>query len=261
MDLGLEGVVCAVAGASRGLGYAVALELAREGARVAICSRDLTSVERAAQSIRDDTQADVHPVNADVSSSSEARRFIDGAAGHFGSLQVVVCNAGGPPPGPPDSFDEDDWRKALDLNFISSVSMALAGLDHLRKQQWGRIVLITSSVVKQPDPRLSLSSAARSAATAFAKTLATTVGPEGITVNCVMPGQIATDRLSALAGASEGARADDPAFSQMAAQIPAGRVGAPSEFAAVVAFLCSKRASFVNGVALQVDGGFIKSLL
>ena len=255
------GVPCAVAGASRGLGYAVALELAREGARVAICSRELSSVEKAAQSIRDETAAEVHPVAADVSKSSEARRFIAESAGHLGGLQVVVANAGGPSPGLPDSFQEDDWKRALDLNFLSSVSMALEGLGHLRNQEWGRIVFITSSVVKQPDPNLSLSSAARSAATAFAKTLATTVASEGITVNCVMPGQIATDRLSSLAGAPEGAGADDPAFASMAAQIPVGRVGEPSEFAAAVAFLCSKRASFVNGVALQVDGGFIKNLL
>lgn len=255
------GVPCAVAGSSRGLGYAVALELAREGARVAICSRESSSIERAAQSIRDETGGEVHPVSADVSTSADARRFIDEAADHFGGLQVVVANAGGPQPGPPDSFQEDDWKRALDLNFLSSVSMALAALDHLRKQQWGRIVLVTSSVVKQPDPTLSLSSAARSAATAFAKTLATTIAREGITVNCVMPGQIATDRLSSLAGAPQGAGPEDPAFASMAAQIPVGRVGEPSEFAAAVAFLCSKRASFVNGVALQVDGGFIRSLL
>jgi len=261
MDLGLHGASCAVAGASRGLGYAIALELAREGARVAICSRDRASIELAAERIRAETSSEVLAVTADVSNSPEAARFVDEAADAFGALQVMVTNSGGPQPGLPDSFEEADWRAALELNFFSSVSLATAALAHIRKQSWGRIVLITSSVVKQPDPNLSLSSAARSAVTAFAKTLATTVARDGITVNCVMPGQIATDRLGSLAGAPPGAPADHPAFSEMAAQIPVGRVGEPSEFAAAVAFLCSKRASFINGVALQIDGGFIRSLL
>ncbi len=261
MDLGLHGIPCAVAGASRGLGYAVALELAREGARVAICSRNQSSIEEAAERIRGETSSEILPVAADVSSSAEAKRFVDDAVEAFGGLQVIVTNAGGPQPGLPDSFEEADWRKALELNFFSSVSLATAALSHLRKESWGRIVMITSSVVKQPDPNLSLSSAARSAVTAFAKTLATTVAKDGITVNCVMPGQIATDRLSSIAGAPPGAPADHPAFSEMAAQIPVGRVGEPFEFAAAVAFLCSKRASFINGVALQIDGGFIRSLL
>lgn len=255
------GVPAAIAGASRGLGYAVALELAREGARVAICSRDSGAVESAAMSIREDTGAAVVAVTADVSTTAGSRRFIDEAAAGLDGLQVLVSNAGGPPAGDPESFDERQWLEALQLNFLSHVRMTTASLEHMEAQEWGRIVLITSNVVKQPDPRLSLSAAARSAATAYAKTLADTVASRGITVNCVMPGQILTDRLRGLSGAAEGAGADDPAFEAMASRIPIGRLGEPAEFAAAVAFLCSRRASFINGISLAVDGGFLRGIV
>lgn len=261
MDLGLRGVPAAVAGASRGLGYAVACELAREGARVAICARDAGRLGDAAKAIGEETGSEVFPIAADVSQAHGAREFIEEAARSLGGLQVLVTNAGGPPTGDPATLDDDAWLAALDLNFLSAVRMARAALPHLRSRTWGRIVCITSAVVKQPQPGLSLSSAARAAATAFAKTLADTVGREGITVNCVMPGQIVTDRLRTLSGAPPDAGPGHPAFAAMAERIPIGRIGDPAEFAAVVAFLCSERASFVNGVSLAVDGGFLRGLL
>jgi 3-oxoacyl-[acyl-carrier protein] reductase len=261
LDLGLKGVGAAVAGSSRGLGYAVALELSREGAAVVVGSRDLDAAKAAADTISDETGNAVHPVAADVSKEEQAKGFVEEAASVLGGLGVLVANAGGPEPGGPTAFTNEQWKQALDLNFFSTVNLSLAALPHLKEREWGRIVCITSNVVKQPATMLSLSSAARAAATAFAKTLADTVASDGITVNCVMPGQIVTDRLRRLAGAPEDAGADHEAFSSMIDLIPAGRLGIPEEFAAAVAFLCSERASFINGVSLAVDGGFLRGLV
>lgn len=256
MDLGLEGVPCAVSGASRGLGYAVAMELAREGAAVAICSRDRAAIEKAAETIG----PRAIPIVADVSTPEGASDFIESAARGLGGLQVLVTNAGGPPPGYPSKHDDSAWLDAYELNFLSAVRMIRAALPYLEQTRWGRIVCITSNVVKQPDPSLSLSSAVRSATTAFAKTLAAEVASRNITVNCVMPGQIVTDRLRSLAGAPGDAGPEHPSFSEMITRIPAARLGRPEELAASVAFLCSERASFINGVNLAVDGGFLRSL-
>lgn len=261
MDLGLAGIPAAVAGASKGLGYAVALELAREGAPVAICSRNAESIKAAAASIQKMTGTDVHPIVADVSEATDAARFIEEAAARLGGTQVLVTNSGGPPVGAASSFDDDSWMAAFDLNFLSAVRMARAALPHLRERPWGRVVCITSIVVKQPAAGLALSNAVRAATTGFAKSLSNEVASENITVNCVLPGQIVTDRLRSLSGAPPDAGPDHPAFAAMAAQIPAGRVGTAEEFAAVVTFLCSARASFVNGVSLQIDGGFFRGLL
>lgn len=261
MDLGLTGVPAAVAGASKGLGYAVALELAREGARVAICSRNAESIKQAASSLEEAAGGEAHPIVADVSDAEDAIRFIEESAARLGGLQVLVANAGGPPPGSASSFDDSSWMAAFNLNFLSAVRMARAALPHLQQNPWGRIICITSIAVKQPAQGLALSNAVRAATTGFAKTLAGEVGALGITVNCVLPGQIATDRLRSLSGAPPDAGPDHPAFAEMAQQIPVGRVGSPEEFAAVVTFLCSARASFVNGASLQVDGGFYRGLL
>lgn len=261
MDLGLAGVPAAVSGASRGIGRAVALALAAEGARVAICSRDPSAVRAAAGDLAAATGAEVFPIAADVATAEGAFGFVAEAAAAFGGLQVLVANAGGPPPGPVVSFSDDDWLEALNLNFLSAVRMTRAALPHLRSGPWGRIVAITSFVVRQPFRDLGLSNAARAATTGFAKTLAAEIARDGITVNCVLPGYTATNRLVQLAGAQPGAAPDDPAFAPMAARIPLGRIGRPEEIAAVVAFLCSARASYVNGVSLQVDGGFSRGLL
>lgn len=261
MDLGLRDAPAAVAGASKGLGYAVALELAREGARVAICSRDSERIKAAASAIESQTGERVHPIVADVASSEGAEGFVKEAASALGGLQVLVANAGGPKPATASTASDEEWLTALDLNFLSAVRMVRASLPFLKASPFGRIVCITSISVKQPVPNLVFSNAVRSATTSFAKTLSMEVGADDITVNCVLPGQIATDRLRSLSGAPAGAGPDHPAFEAMASQIPAGRIGTPEEFAAVVTFLCSERASFVNGVAIQVDGGYFKGLL
>jgi 3-oxoacyl-[acyl-carrier protein] reductase len=259
MDLGLTGVPAAVAGASRGLGYAIARGLAAEGARIALCSRDADAIGRAAASIAS-AGGDAHPVAADVSTAAGASAFVEEAAQRLGGLQVLVANAGGPMPGPAVACSDDDWLRAFELNFLSTVRLVRTGLPHLERAPWGRILVVTSVAVRQPIPNLALSNAVRLATTGFAKTLAREVGPRGITVNCLLPGNIATDRLRSLAGAPPGAGADHPAFGGMAAEIPLGRVGEPDEFAAAAVFLCSARASFVSGVNLQVDGGLLRGL-
>lgn len=259
MDLGLAGVPAAVAGASRGLGFAVARGLAAEGARVALCSRDPGAVGRAAASIAAGG-AEAHPVAADVSTAGGASAFVEQAVERLGGLQVLVANAGGPTPGPAAACSDDDWLRAFELNFLSTVRLVRSALPHLERAPWGRILVVTSVAVRQPIPNLALSNAVRLATTGFAKTLAREVGPKGITVNCLLPGNIATDRLRSLAGAPPDAGADHPAFAGMAAEIPLGRVGEPDEFAAAAVFLCSARASFLSGVNLQVDGGLLRGL-
>jgi 3-oxoacyl-[acyl-carrier protein] reductase len=251
-----------VTAASRGLGFAVARELAAEGARVAICSRDPAAVAAAGSSISGSvgTGAEVHPVSADVSTAEGATGFVEGAVERLGALQVLVVNAGGPPPGLASDFDDEAWLRAFELNFLSAVRLVRTALPHLVQRPWGRIVCITSVSVRQPIPNLALSNAIRLATTGFAKTLAGEVGHRGITVNCLLPGSIATDRLRSLAGAPAGAGPEHPAYAAMAAEVPLRRVGAPEEFGAVAAFLCSARASFVNGVNLQVDGGLLRGL-
>ncbi len=260
MDLGLKGIPTAVAGASRGLGFAVALELAREGARVSICSRDASAVKYAAERITNETGSSAHAVVANVATDSGAQTFIEEAVSVMGGLQVLVTNAGGPPAGRSIDFDDDAWLSAFELNCLSAVRMVRAALPHLEASAWGRVLMITSTAPKQPIANLVLSNAVRAATTGFAKSLSQELAGTSITVNCLMPGQILTDRLRSLVGAPPDAGPDHPVFAEMARQIPAGRVGTVGEFAAVAAFLCSQRASFVNGVSLAVDGGYLRGL-
>ena len=260
MDLGLKDVPIAVAGASRGLGYAVACELAREGARVAVCSREWDGITEAAESISRETGSEVHPLVADVSDQGQAHRFIEEAVLALGGLQVLITNSGGPAPGPPTDFAAHDWESALKLNFLSAVTMVEAALSHIQRAAWGRILMMTSFVAKEPAVNLSLSGAARAATSAFAKALSVELAPRSITVNTIMPGTILTDRIRFLAKAPASAGPDHPAFSATIKSIPAGRLGTPSEFAAAAAFLCSERASYITGASLQVDGGMVRSL-
>jgi 3-oxoacyl-[acyl-carrier protein] reductase len=249
-----------VAGASKGLGYAIALELAREGARVAICGRDPVEVGKAAASISEATGSRVEGIPADVATAEGAEGFIGRAVESLGGLQVLVTNAGGPPPGPASTFDDEAWLAGFNLNFLSTVRMVRRALPEIGLFSWGRILVVTSTAAKQPIPGLAVSNSIRAATSGFAKSLSAEVASRGITVNCIMPGSILTDRLRSLTGAPEGSSGDHPALRQMAAQSPAGRLGTPEEFGAVAAFLCSERASYVNGVSLQVDGGAVKSL-
>lgn len=268
MDLGLNGTAAFIAGASSGLGYAVARELAHEGANVVICSRSAERITRAAESIADDTGAEVIGIRCDVTSEDAVREAVEDAVGKLGGLNILVTNAGGPPSGSVDQLSSEQWRNAIELNFMSTVNLCRAALPHLRAaaasaDPLARILMITSISAKQPIPNLMLSNAARAGVQGFAKSLAEEVGPEGITVNTILPGYTRTDRLTELA---HGIR---ERTGRSAEEIEAGwadnsvlkRIAEPHEFAAAAAFLLSRRASYVTGVALPVDGGRSKHLL
>lgn len=263
MDFGLKGKRALVTGASAGLGYASARALAAEGARVAVVSRDRARIESAAARLREETGAEVIPLVGDVSEEGTAARVVEATTQAFGGLGILVTNAGGPPSGNFDTLTEEQFSRAVDLTFRSVVRLVRAALPHLQSDGWGRIVNLTSITVKEPHDGLMLSNSMRPAVHGFAKSLSRDVARHGVTVNSVCPGYTATERLGDLAvaaGKRKGISPDD-VRSGWQANIPRGELGRPEEIAAAVAFLCSRGASFVNGVSLAVDGGESHSLL
>ncbi len=261
MDLGLVGKVVLVPASSQGLGRAVALAFAREGAKVAMCSRDSMAIEAAAAEARN-YGSGVLAVRADLRSPGDITAFVQAAIEHFGGIDVLVTNTGGPPAGTFDQFDDDDWHAAFDLTLMSAVRLIRAALPSMRERGGGRILLMTSSSVKQPIPNLILSNVFRSGVTALAKSLADELARENIRVNSIIPGRIATDRLEELDRANAERSGVDISFVRAKAleQIPMGRYGDPEEFADAAVFLASDRASYITGATLQVDGGMIRSL-
>ena len=242
MDLGIAGRTAAIAGATGGLGFASANVLAAEGVRVAICGRDRGRVDDAVGRIGHDAVGIV----ADVSTPDGAAGFVTDATTALGSVDILVTNAGGPPPGGFASTELDAYEPALGLNLLSVVAMCKTAVPPMQERKWGRVVAITSISVRQPIETLILSNTARAGATGFLKTVAREVARDGVTVNSVQPGLHATARLVSLYGGDA---------SSAAAGIPAGVVGQPDDFGAVVAFLCSEQAKFVTGTAISVDGG------
>ena len=239
MDLRIAGRRAAVAAASAGLGRASAEALRGAGCEVAICGRDRARVDAAA------TEIGATPIVADVSHPEGATRFVEDARAALGGIDILVTNAGGPPRGGFTDTPFEEYQPALELNLLSVVAMCTAAVPDMRANGWGRIVGITSVTVRQPSTTLILSNTARAGATAFLKTLALELGPDGITVNTVQPGFHLTDRIVEL-----GVHAAD-----LARTVPTRQVGVPADFGAVVAFLCSEHARFVTGVAVPVDGG------
>ncbi len=248
MDFGIAGRRAAVAAASKGLGLGVAQALAAEGVRVAICGRDQASLDAAVALLGPDAVGIV----ADVGSVEGARGFVRDARAALGGIDILVPNAGGPPAGDFAHTNVEQYLDAFELNCRGAIAMCYDTVPAMREQQWGRVVAITSIAVRQPIGGLILSNTARAGLTGFLRTLAREVAADGVTVNSVLPGIHATDRMTALYGG-------DP--SQAAVGIPAGRLGDPGDFGQVAAFLCSEAANFVTGVALQVDGGQYAALL
>ncbi len=256
MDLGLKGKRAIVMAASRGLGFASAMGLAREGCQLVICSRDQERIDDAARTIRHDTGADVRAIAADVSSAHEAERLVHAAVEAYGGLEIVVHNAGGPPAGETLAMSEDQWQKAFEQNLLSFTRIVHAAVPEMKRAGYGRILTIASSSIKQPIPNLALSNALRAGVWGLAKTLSRELAPQGILVNVVAPGRIQTERIEELdrANADKSGKSLDDVRRQSVASIPLGRLGRPEEFASVVVFLASAKASYVTGQAITVDG-------
>ena len=263
MDFGLTDRVALVAAASKGIGFASARELAREGARIFLCSRDEKRASEAAEKIHQETGAAVAGVGADVTDEESVERFVELAIKRAGHVDILVTNAGGPPASTFDQADLDLFRKAFELNALSAIRLAKLVLPGMRQQKWGRIINITSVSVKQPIEGLILSNTVRAGLTGWAKTVATEVAPDGVTVNNVAPGYTLTERQEELARARGEAmgKTKEEIIATWATQGPMGRIGKAEEIAAAVAFLASERASYITGVTLQVDGGWVRSLL
>lgn len=247
MDLGIAGRRAAVAASSAGLGLASAQALAAAGVRVAICGRNADRLAAAAATLPDDTVV----IEADVGTVAGATAFVEQAREALGGVDMLVPNAGGPPAGNFASTPVERYQDALELNLLSTVAMCHAAVPAMVDAGWGRIAAITSSTVRQPSPTLILSNTARAGVTGFLKTLALEIAASGVTVNSVQPGLHATDRLRSLFQGD---------LSDAGKAVPAGVVGDPADFGAVVAFLCSEQARFITGTALPVDGGAFKGL-
>ena len=263
MQLGLGGKIALVAAASRGLGRAVAEELAREGAHVVLCARGAEALHATADAIRAETGVRVTEVVADLSDAAGVARVTERALAEYGRVDILVTNSGGPPAGPFEAHSAQVWATAVRQNLGSVVELTRAVLPGMKERRWGRIINVTSIAVKQPVDNLILSNSVRAAVTGFARTLANEVAPFGITVNNVMPGYTRTQRVEELAqknAALHGTTAEAER-SAWEGQIPMRRLGEPAEFAAMVAFLASERASYTTGASIPVDGGWIRGLL
>lgn len=263
MDLGLSGKVALVCASSRGIGKAVAKTLSREGASVVICGRDMGALEDATGEIEGETGNGVTAIRCDLTKKREVDSLVEKAVKIHGTVHVLVNNAGGPPSGTFLDVEGEDWIRAFELNFLSATGCTHRVLPLMMKQGFGRIINITSFTVKQPLENLVLSNGVRAGLVGAMKTLSREVADRGITVNNICPGYILTERLKAVIERRAQATgiSADMAMEMALSEIPAGRFGSPEEIGDAVAFLASARASYVNGVTLQVDGGLIRSLL
>jgi len=254
MEFGLKNKVAFVAASSQGLGKAVALELAEEGARVIICGRNKENLEHTKHEIEKRSNREVLALAGDLSVASEREQIIQSALQAYNTIDILVTNTGGPPAGKFEELKQEDWDQAYKSLLTSVVGLVNGFLPGMKQQRWGRIISITSMAVKQPVNNLILSNSVRASVAGLVKTLSNELAMYNITVNNVMPGYTETERLKILIES-------DPSFASAKSEIPLGRFGTPEEFAAAVTFLASERASYITGVSLAVDGGWIKSML
>lgn len=263
MDLGLRNKVAIVCASSRGLGKAVALGLAEEGVNLTICARGDEELQRTDEEIRSKSNVQVLAIQGDVAKPADIRKIVTETLNKFLTIHILVNNAGGPPLGNFMDFTPDDWQKALELNLLSTINFIREVIPVMRKQNWGRVINITSVAVKQPIEGLILSNTARAGIVGLTKTLSNEFARENILFNNVCPGRILTDRILELARA----RADktgmsiEDVFTSMENDIPLGRIGKPRELADLVVFLASERASYITGTTIQVDGGIVKGII
>lgn len=263
MDLGLRGAKVLVTAASRGLGAATARRFSMEGAVVVISSRTLSSLQETASTIVEETGNAVFTQACDVTDFAQVKKLVDNATSMMGGLDIIVTNAGGPPAGNFDTFDLDVWQQATHLTLLSSVALIKYALPYLRQSQRAAILAITSISAKQPVDNLTLSNTLRPAVIGLTKTLSLELGAEGIRVNSILPGITDTERIQELAEARAKINnlSVEEAHTNMANGIPLGRMGTPEEFANVAVLMCSPAGGFINGVALPVDGGWIRATL
>lgn len=263
MDLGLKGRVAIVAAASRGLGKAVAMELAREGANLTIFSRNQSAIQMAGEEVRSVTGAQVLALAADVTRGEDLERVVQATVERFGRIDILFNNAGGPPPGTFEEFGDEAWQRAFELNLMSAVRLIRLVLPHMKQGGWGRIINSTSIAVKQPVPNLILSNTVRTGLVGMAKTLSNEVARYNITVNNVAPGRIYTERIAQLVAdrAARQGKTVEQVRQEEEAEIPLGRYGRPEEYAAMVAFLASERASYITGCTILVDGGLYRGTM
>ena len=262
MDLGLQGKVALVMAASKGLGRAVATELAREGASVVISSRDEETLSETAAEIREETGAEVEPYAADITRAEDVQALFSHAAERFGGLDVLVNNAGGPPAGTFEDFGDEDWQAAFELVLLSLIRAVRASLPLMRERGGGRIVNIASSSIKQPIENLIFSNTFRAGILGLAKSLSAELAPDGILINTLGPGRISTARSQSMDASQAEARGVpiEEVRGQFESRIPLGRYGEPEELARVATFLASPANSYVTGQAILVDGGMVRAL-
>jgi len=262
MDLGLKGRVSIVAGSSQGIGFATAEAFAAEGCHVAMCARNATKLEAAAEKIRTKYKAETFTQACDVTDASRVASFVSIVADKFGSVDICVANAGGPPAKGFLAATIEDWRKAVDSNFMSTVYFAREVIPHMQRKRWGRFITLTSISTKQPVPDLVLSNASRAAVVGLMRSLSNEFGKDGILVNNVGPGYTATDRLKELAAARSSAlgKSEEEIFKMWAADSALKRIAEPREVADTIVWLASERASYITGQTILVDGGTYKGL-
>ncbi|HSM86287.1 MAG TPA: SDR family oxidoreductase [Candidatus Limnocylindrales bacterium] len=262
MDLGLKNRGVIVAASSEGIGLATAEAFAREGAQVAMCARTEKTLMAAAEQVRGAGATEVYAEALDVTDNAAVQRFVEQVAKRFGRIDVCVANAGGPPAKNFLSVTPDEWRKAVDMNFMSVVYLARAVIPYMQRHRWGRIVTITSVTVKQPIADLVMSNAVRAGVVGLVKSLSNEFGKDGILVNNVAPGYTTTERLKELAGvrALAAGVSQDDIYGRWAAETPVRRLGEPREIADVILWLASERASYVTGQTVLADGGIYRGL-
>ncbi|MEM2906926.1 MAG: SDR family oxidoreductase [Candidatus Odinarchaeota archaeon] len=263
MDLGLKGKVAIVAASSRGLGFEIAKAFAEEGVRVSMCARNNSELLKSRDAIIKETGAEVLAFKCDLTVEAEIEKFVKETAEALGDINILINNAGGPPTGLFTELPLEEWTKAVKLNLMSTITLSKNVLPYMIKKRWGRIINSTSFSVKQPIEGLILSNSIRLAVIGFAKTLANEVGKYNITVNNICPGYFKTDRVIQLAK-NKAAKLNttvENIFKDWESQIPLGRLGNPREYAELIVFLASERASYITGATIQIDGGIIKSAL